>query len=461
MFTAASMRSIVPDRDKPDKSDKIGHIKIRKSIFSAQRGANDMVKGKTVWLLTAVVVMLLILSSRLPAVAEEPMKGKAVDSESVSFPEGTATPSAVCGACHQAIYREYALGFGSDIRYRDMGAAKEKKLHLPANVSSTATSHAMAGVDPFPVHAREAEQGGKSCNVCHFPEAFELPDLEVSEVFKPKARPRGEESGGLTCASCHLTPQGKVRGPYNLRAPHDMYPTVTMNTSVMCAYCHSMGKRVVGKQTQTFLEWRDDFHKAGLGTQECQDCHMPRTTRKLAEDYAVPERISARHLWTGGRSLQRLQNALSQVIVQPDDGGAGLAIHVINIGAGHSVPSGSNRRAVYLNVVIKDSKGKTAAKREWMFAPSYDARPDDRAYLEEDKNRPDAVAASQADAQGPHEMTIRAGEERVLTWQPKLKPGGYTVQSRLIYDLNRYNDRAMTEDQTVFNSSLLKMTVKR
>ena len=55
-----------------------------------------------------------------------------------------------------------------------------------------------------------------------------LPDLEVSEVFKPKPRAKGAESGGLTCASCHLTPDGKIRGPYNLRAPHDMYPTVTM-----------------------------------------------------------------------------------------------------------------------------------------------------------------------------------------------------------------------------------------
>ena len=392
--------------------------------------------------------------------AEEPMKGKAVDSTMVHFPEGTATPSAVCGSCHQAIYREYALGFGSDIRYRETHVSKDKALHLPANVSSTATSHAMAGVDPFPVHSREAEQGGKSCNVCHFPEAFDLPDLEVSEVFKPKPRAKGAEAGGLTCASCHLTPEGKIRGPYNLRAPHEMYPTVTMNTSVMCAYCHSMGKRVVGKQTQTFLEWRDDFFRAGLGSQNCQDCHMPRTTRKLAEDYAVPERISARHLWTGGRSLQRLQNALSQVIVQPEEGGRGLAFHVINIGAGHSVPSGSNRRAIYLNVEVKDSKGKSAARHEWMFAPWYDSRPDDRKFLEEDKARPDAVAAMQADAQGVHEMTIRAGEERVLAWEPRLKPGRYTVKSRLIYDLNRYYDRSLTEDQKEFNSTSLAIMGK-
>jgi len=315
-------------------------------------------------------------------------------------------------------------------------------------------------VDPFPLHAREAEAEGKSCNVCHFPEAFDLPDMEVSELFKPLPRPKTEEAGGLTCASCHLTPDGKIRGPYNLRAPHDNYPDVRMKTSLMCAYCHSLGVRVVGKQTQTFLEWRDDFWKPGLGSQNCQDCHMPRTLRSLAEDYQVPERVAARHLWTGGRSLQRLQNALSQVIVQPDKGSAGFEFHVINIGAGHSVPTGSNRRAVYLQVEAKDSRGKIVAKNQWLFAPWYGSRPDDRAYLEEDKKLPDARAAMKADAQGPHENVIRAGEERVLTWSPRLKPGIYTIQARLVYDLNRYNDRAAKGDQTVFNTTSLAVKVK-
>ena len=31
------------------------------------------------------------------------------------YPLGTATPSEDCGVCHQAIYREYAFGFGSDL----------------------------------------------------------------------------------------------------------------------------------------------------------------------------------------------------------------------------------------------------------------------------------------------------------------------------------------------------------
>ncbi|KAF0217750.1 MAG: cytochrome [Geobacteraceae bacterium] len=407
--------------------------------------------------------MTMLLFAAFSALAAESSLTDIPAVASVTFPKGTATPSEECGACHKAIYREFAFGFGSDIRSRAKPpkSPQEQGLNLPSNVSATATAHAVAGVDPFPIHTREAEAEGRSCNVCHFPEAFAIPDMEISEVFTPKPRPKGEETGGLTCASCHLTPEGKIRGPYNLRAPHDNFPDAQIKTSLMCAYCHSLGKRVAGKQTQTFLEWRDDFWKQGLGSQNCQDCHMPRTLRKLAEDYNVPERVAARHLWTGGRSLQRLQNALSQVIIQPAAGKSDFEIHLINIGAGHSVPTGSNRRAVYLEVQAKDQKGKSVVRKEWMFAPWYSARPDDRKHLEEDRQRPDAKAAMQADAQGPHEPIIRAGEERVLTWSPTLKPGSYTIQARLVYDLNRYNDRFITTDQTVFNTTTLAVQVRR
>jgi hypothetical protein len=412
------------------------------------------------YLLLALLSGVLI-TPQVPAQSENPATQPLPTPAAVTFPLGTATPSEVCGACHKAIYREFALGFGSDIHNHDIVVKSPEGLSLPANVSSTATAHAMAGGDPFPIHAREAEEEGKSCNVCHFPEAFEIPDMDVAEVFKPKSRPKNQESGGLTCASCHLTPDGKIRGPYNLRAPHENFPDMRMKTSLMCAYCHSMGKRVVGKQTQTFLEWRDDFWKPGLGSQNCQDCHMPRTTRKLAENSDGPDRVVARHLWTGGRSLQRLQNALSQVIVQPVAEKVSFEFHVINIGAGHSVPTGSNRRAIYLQVDATDINGKVVARNEWMFAPWYGGRPDDRKFLEEDKQRPDAKAAGQADAHGPHESIIQAGEERVLIWSPPLKPGSYTIHSRLVYDLNRYNDRKLLNDQTLFNSTTLTVTVRK
>jgi hypothetical protein len=66
----------------------------------------------------------------------------------------------------------------------------------------------------------------------------------------------------------------------------------------------------------------------------------------------------------------------------------------------------------------------------------------------------------QADAQGPHESVIRAGEERILEWEPKLAAGSYTVRATLIYDLNRYNDPAFDGDRTVIFNSSVTINVK-
>ena len=425
-------------------------------------------------LLTALLVLLGTLGGQVPPGSVSPQRpGSQAGQEQTTassetpaglmpFPLGTATPSELCGACHKAIYREFATGFGSDLEYKAIvyQAATGTPLTLPAHVSATATLHALAGVDPFPVHARTVEEEERACNVCHFPQAFELPDIEAPGITKPQGRSQEQERGGLTCASCHLTPDGKIRGPYNVTAPHPTVADPSIHTSAMCAYCHALGKRVVGKQTQTFLEWREDFYKPGLGRQHCQDCHMFRTLRKIAEDFDVPVRAVARHLWTGGHSTQRLRTALSLVIVQGEEGSPDLHVHVMNMGAGHSVPTGSNRRAVYLRAEVFDSQGQEAASQEWMFAPWYGERPDDRAFVAEDAQRPDAAAAIQADAQGPHEAPIRAGEERVLSWVPQLLPGNYTVRARLIYDLNRYNDRAFTEDQTEMYLASLAVTVR-
>jgi len=399
---------------------------------------------------------ILALAFAMAALSAVPVRAQSKD-----FPKGTATPSTDCGACHQAIYREYAHGFGSDIHNKPTTLPGKEGARLDFKASPTATAHAFAGTDLYPIHAREQEEEGKSCNVCHYPQPFAIPSVDVAEMVKPTPRPKGEEAGGLTCASCHLTPEGKIRGPHDVKdAPHEMVKDPAIQTAAMCAYCHSMGKRVSGKQTQTFFEWREDFNKPGLGKQHCQDCHMPRTVRATAEDSNTPDRAVARHLWTGGRSTQRLMSALSLVAVQTEENKGTLGLHVINIGAGHSVPTGSNRRAVYLEADVFDAKGAKVATSGWMFAPWYGPRPDDRKFLEEDKKRPDAVAAMQADAQGPHEAPIRAGEERVLPWSPALKPGTYTLKARLVYDLNRYNDRSFKDDQTEINHTTLGFTVK-
>jgi len=174
---------------------------------------------------------------------------------------------------------------------------------------------------------------------------------------------------------------------------------------------------------------------------------MPKTIRKLAENFDVPERLAARHAITGGHSFQRTRGALTLTIVQAQEGKPSLAMHVTNVGAGHSVPTGSNRRAIYLTAEIIDANMRVVANKEWMFAPWFGNRPDDKAFVEQDRKGPQPLAITQADLQGPHEAIIRAGEERVLRWIADLPEGRYTVRGRLIYDLNRYNDRAFQGDQ--------------
>lgn len=188
---------------------------------------------------------------------------------------------------------------------------------------------------------------------------------------------------------------------------------------------------------------------------------MPRTVRKLAEDFPVPERVVARHTWTGGHSLQRVSAALQLGITRADASASSFNLHVTNVGAGHSVPTGSNRRAVYLRADAVDAKGKIVARKEWMFAPWMLARPDDRKHVEEDLKGPDPLATSQADAQGPHETPIRAGEERVVAWQPGLRAGSYTVRATLVYDLNRYNDPAFKDDQQEIGRASLAVRVSQ
>jgi nitrate/TMAO reductase-like tetraheme cytochrome c subunit len=417
-------------------------------------------------LAAASITVLLAYPSRSHAQAPQPAAPPATPAPSATtpskdFPQGTATPSADCGACHQAIYREYAQGFGSDMRYpgETLRAKGEKVLDMPAGTSVAASAHAVSGLDPWPIHAREAEEEGKKCNVCHFPQPFAIPERATIEIAKPLPRPEAQGEG-ITCAACHLTPEGKIRGPHKVDAPHETVAEERMSSSEVCAYCHAMGKRIPGKQTQTYLEWRDDFATPGLGRQQCQDCHMPRTLRKTVEESDVPARAVARHLWTGGHSGQRLGSALSLVMLQPRKGSADVELHVINVGAGHSVPTGSNRRAIYLHTRVVDKKGKVIATREWMFAPWYGPRPDDRSFLKEDEKRPDRIAATQADEQGPHEAPIRAGEERVLTWQPGVRDGSYTVEASLVYDLNRYNDRSFKGDQREISRFTLPLQVK-
>jgi hypothetical protein len=70
-----------------------------------------------------------------------------------------------------------------------------------------------------------------------------------------------------------------------------------------------------------------------------------------------------------------------------------------------------------------------------------------RSHYENNYGGPDPIATMQADAQDPHESPMRAGEARVIDWNPGMAAGTYIVRATLVYDLKRYNDRAFKDDQ--------------
>lgn len=147
-----------------------------------------MLHRKSLLGVSSVLLVLLALTAWAGTPLARPVVPSLVASK--EFPDGTATPAELCGSCHQAIYREFSEGFGSDMHYPGIvyqGSA-EKPLTMPAGASLSASAHAAAGVDPFPIHARDAEEGGRTCNVCHFPQPFALPDLESREIAKPTQR---------------------------------------------------------------------------------------------------------------------------------------------------------------------------------------------------------------------------------------------------------------------------------
>ncbi len=273
----------------------------------------------------------------------------------------------------------------------------------PLGAGATAAPVAVAGAT-FP---RGKETPSSECARCHA--AVQRESELVAPGEAGPAHLRTADGGAMTCATCHLTPDGLVRGLRQVTAPHGLLVDPRLGRSDACTPCHGLDQRVPGQSAQTFLQWREDYVQAGLGSAQCQDCHMPRTLRRSTDAPDDPMRVSGRHLWSAGPAGLRPGGALL-VELLASAGDTGLGVRVVNAGAGHSVPTSPGRRAFRLAVRALDVSGKVAAEREWSF-----------------------TAASTARVEGPatQEPPLRAGEERVLPWKPSLAPGAYSVEAVL------------------------------
>jgi hypothetical protein len=245
----------------------------------------------------AVFGLLLLLTPRT-----------AVPAEGVVF-----TSSAQCAGCHGEIAREVEASY-----------------------------HGRAFTDPE-VLALSRNFQDEQCISCHAPAPVFRTGLG-ERVFERK---EGRESG-VDCISCHLLPNGAVAGVRGLTAPCRPEVEPRLKAAVFCAGCHNQHWTV------------DEYMASGYAeTKTCNDCHMPRSDRPLADGGPVRKGVGS-HRFPGGHDPGMVRDALSlEVSVE----GQSLRIVVTNRGAGHKVPTDSRHKSVNVYLSLADDEGNPLVDR--------------------------------------------------------------------------------------------------
>src|ERR1700693_3398323 len=76
---------------------------------------------RSVWaIVPACLTALMVLCAWAPAYAADATPPSAPAADKIQFPEGTATQSGVCGACHKMMFREVYNGNGTDLDWESM-----------------------------------------------------------------------------------------------------------------------------------------------------------------------------------------------------------------------------------------------------------------------------------------------------------------------------------------------------
>lgn len=311
--------------------------------------------------------------------------------------------SANCKSCHPEIFKQWAnsnhrLMGGSNPYYIVMEnlAAKEEGegirfwcmgCHSPGALTSgqrqtSQKSHLFdkdgkALVDAMKSIDKEAEEG-TSCLFCH--RISKLEEVRGNGGYTINLRDRSkyifEERDGLFGKTHDAMINAKPK-------PHaQSYSKEFYSDSKYCMSCHdefSPGKGA--KIVDTYGEWeKSEYNKGAKNpkTKGCIDCHMhasPATLDKkiagystvggkLKENVRTHHFIGSNHFLVGLRSgehekmtIDMLKAAAKIEIVRSKKD---LVVRVLNVGAGHSLPTGvADFRELWLEVTVKDSAGKT------------------------------------------------------------------------------------------------------
>lgn len=325
-------------------------------------------------------LILIFISALLSFVVYSCASGKIKHFQLSQF-----VPPETCGQCHDQIYAQW----------------KGSLHHLALN-EIIYTEAADAGVKGL-TDKDEIEEA-ELCNKCHTPVGYltgyplKTSDdrSKVSEIAKH----------GVQCDYCHsitgayaiynaqfkLSPgngeenPGTKRGPFNNSVSdfHKCEFSEFHTKAELCGTCHDVKHVKFGTWLETtYQEWQQSpYNKQGV---QCQDCHMYQrpgfpstgsTVRVKNPGSAAAGSVAREHIFThyfvGGNTAipgmdnnkalkqmaeERLKNA-ADIKIDPKADGNVITVRITNNGAGHYIPTGlTNVRQVWLQVIVKDSKG--------------------------------------------------------------------------------------------------------
>lgn len=206
----------------------------------------------------------------------------------------------------------------------------------------------------------------ESCLRCHEPAS----SLELATVSDALV------SEGVTCDICHATRLTKGSQPWFEIVPgnikfgpikdavagvHESIYSAAHSESRFCLPCHGNLSTPHGVE---FCSTEQEFNKspfAKMGV-TCQDCHMPSMEGKTAPLGKLREQIHA-HGFYGAYSSVMLKNC-AKVDLQVVENLNGWDVQVViqNRSVGHSLPTGSPMRMVYLVIEARDAQEKVVWK---------------------------------------------------------------------------------------------------
>ena len=297
--------------------------------------------------------------------------------------------SAACRECHAEVYEEWS-----------------------------ASHHRLAYVNPEVQRLSNGFQD-RDCLPCHLPR----PIWETGLGERPLERAT-QTSEGVDCFTCHHDPHGNTMlgaGPLSAAAKSaPCQPTASALISDMrlCAPCHN--------QHKTHDDWaQTEYAAAGPGYRDCNDCHMPKVTRRDGS-------AGRSHRAPGAHNAEFLRTATTFSV--ENAGPRTLLVTIRNAGTGHHFPADERHRAADLELLATRADGEVARLRIARFRNPYrqefelrnPLRTPGATYEETRENEGQGalaivalrVAASfQPDRKNPYpESTqIPAGEARVYT----------------------------------------------